>query len=479
MTAESRTPAGQEGMNLGMVRVRNLGVGALAALLATTSLPPSAMAQAAQATRPAQAPAAAQAAPAQTQPAQAQPAPGTGADLGVAEPEGIAEGVAASVNDDIITSYDLRQRMLLLIATTGVRPTEQTLPQIEREALRSLVDERLQMQELRRVEVEVEDREVDQELAALAKDANLTVEQLTQQLAAQGINISTLREQLRAEAGWRYFIRGRYGSRLRIGEDQVKAALARINAQSSKPQYLVGEILIDPNRVGGINEAVAGAQQLITQMGQGAPFTAVARQFSAAPSAASGGDAGWLSSGEVAPELEQALSQMRPGQLSQPIQTRDGVYIVLLRQKREGAGATLVNLRQVALRLPADAKEPDVQAAQKKLEGLRSQITGCADLQAKAAAVQGAVASDLGEAEVGDLAPQFRQAAETLQPNQVSAPIRTSAGLHLVAVCGKRQGGVNLPTADQVENRLFGQQLSMISRRYLRDLRSAATIESR
>ena len=456
MTAESEARADQEGMSSRMVRVRNLGVSALAALLTAVSLPASALAQA----------------------AQPQP-PTTGADLGVAEPEGIAEGVAASVNDDIITSYDLRQRMLLLIATTGVRPTDETLPQIERQALRSLVDERLQLQELRRLEVEVEDREIDQELAALAKEANLSVEQLTSQLASQGINISTLREQLRAEVGWRYFIRGRYGSRLRIGEDQVKAALARINAQAAKPQYLIGEILIDPNRVGGVNEALTGAQQLIAQMGQGAPFTAVARQFSAAPTAASGGDAGWMSSGEVAPELEQALSQMRPGQLSQPIQTRDGIYILLLREKREGAGATLVNLKQVAVRLPAEAKDTDLQAAQRKLEGLRSQIAGCSDIESKASAVQGAVASDLGEAEINDLAPQFRQAAETLQTNQVSAPIRTAAGLHLVAVCGKRQGGVNLPTADQVENRIFGQQLSMISRRYLRDLRSAATIESR
>lgn len=456
MTAESQARADQEGMSSRMVRVRNLGVSALAALLTAVSLPASALAQAAQ-----------------------PQAPATGADLGVAEPEGIAEGVAASVNDDIITSYDLRQRMLLLIATTGVRPTDETLPQIERQALRSLVDERLQLQELRRLEVEVEDREIDQELAGLAREANLSVEQLTSQLASQGINISTLREQLRAEVGWRYFIRGRYGSRLRIGEDQVKAALARINAQAAKPQYLIGEILIDPNRVGGVNEALTGAQQLIAQMGQGAPFTAVARQFSAAPTAASGGDAGWMSSGEVAPELEQALSQMRPGQLSQPIQTRDGIYILLLREKREGAGATLVNLKQVAVRLPAEARDSDLQAAQRKLEGLRSQITGCGDIESKASAVQGAVASDLGEAEINDLAPQFRQAAETLQTNQVSAPIRTAAGLHLVAVCGKRQGGVNLPTADQVENRIFGQQLSMISRRYLRDLRSAATIESR
>lgn len=416
---------------------------------------------------------------AQQVPAPAEAPAAAPTDTGVAEPEGIGEGVAAIVNDDVISTYDLRQRMLLLIVSTGVRPTEQTMPQIEREALRSLVDERLQLQELRRREVPVSDAQIDQELADLAQQSNLTVEQLTRQLAVQGVRIETLRDQLRAELGWRNLIRGLYGSRLRIGEDQVKSALARINATASKPQYLVGEIFIEAARVGGQAEALSGAGQLVTQIQGGAPFSAVARQFSAAPTAAAGGDAGWLIQGEMQAELETALAQMRPGQLSVPIPVQDGVYILYLREKRDGAGVTLVNLRQIALRLPTAATEADIQAAQAKLETLRPQVAGCADMEAKAAAVPGAVAGDLGEAAVSDLAPAFREAAQTLPEGQLSTPIRTSVGLHLVAVCGKRAAGAAAPTATDVENRLFGQQLAMLSRRFLRDLRSEATIESR
>ena len=87
--------------------------------------------------------------------------------------------------------------------------------------------------------------------------------------------------------------------------------------------------------------------------------------------------------------------------------------------------------------------------------------------------------SRAGNVAITDLAPQFRQVAETLQPNQISEPIRTSAGLHLVAVCGKRASGGEELSHDQIENRLYGQQLSMISRRYMRDLRNSATIETR
>ena len=409
-----------------------------------------------------------------TQPAPAAPAP-----------SGISEAVVAIVNDDIISSYDLMQRMRLILVTSGVQPTEETMPQLQREALRSLVDERLQLQEIRRVEKEqgIEivptDAEVDEEIAEIAKGNNMTGQQLVAALASQGVGAETLRSQLRSEVSWQRWIQGRYGSRLRIGEDQVKAARERLELAASKPQYQVGEIFIDNTVVGGAEQAMQGATQLVEQLQKGAPFPAVARQFSTAPTAAAGGDAGWISTGEMPPEVDYALENMRPGQLSRPIPVKDGVYIIYLREKRTGATATLISLKQAAVPLGAEASETELAAARARLESLRPRVTGCDNIETAAAGVEGVVAGDLGEAEIQDLAPAFREAAETLQPGQLSAPIRTPAGLHLVAVCGKRQSGAQIPSAEQIENRLFGQQLAMISKRYLRDLRNSATIETR
>ncbi|WP_334163457.1 peptidylprolyl isomerase [Phenylobacterium sp.] len=415
---------------------------------------------------------------AETAPPQAAPAQPAG-------PRAMSESVAAIVNDEIISTYDLGQRMRLLIATSGVQPTEQTLPQFQREALISLVDERLQLQELRRQEREqkidlvASDEEVNQELAEMAQQNNMRAEQFVAALRGQGIGSETLHQQIRAQISWQRWIRGRYGSRLRIGEDQISATLQRLQAAASKPQYQVSEVFIDANRVGGMQTAVQGAAQLVQQMQQGAPFPAVARQFSASATAAAGGDAGWISPGEMPPEVDAALEQLRPGQLSQPIPVRDGVYIVYLRDKRSGGAATLVNLKQAAVPLAAGATAGDEAAAKVKLEAIRAAATGCGDLETVAGRTQGVVAGDLGEAELADLAPAFRQAAEGLQVGQISEPIRTSAGLHLLAVCGKRGAGEEAIDRDQIENRLYGQQLSMIARRYMRDLRNSATIETR
>lgn len=420
-------------------------------------------------------------------PALAQDAPVVAAPDAPAAPRAnpLSESVAAVVNDDIISSYDLMQRMRLLMVTSGLQPTQENLPQLEQEALRSLIDEHVQMQELRRVEkaqkitIISTDKEVDEQIEDIAKGNNLSAAQLTQQLQAQGVGIDTWKAQIRADSSWQAWISGRYGSRLRIGDDQIKAFERRQAEAASKPQYQVSEVFIDSVRVGGMETALNGAKQLVTQMQQGAPFPAVARQFSASPTAANGGDAGWISPGEMPPEVDAALDQLRPGQLSAPIPVRDGVYIIYLREKRSGAKAALVDLKQVALALPKDATQSQVDAATKVLVDLKSKIVNCETLEATAGKVDGVVAGDLGEAEVTDLAPPFQEAANSLKVGQVSDPIRTDAGLHLIAVCGKRQSGAQAPTHDQIENRLRGQQLALISKRYLRDLRNSATIETR
>ena len=400
-------------------------------------------------------------------------------------PAGLSEGVAAVINDEVISTFDLAQRMRLLIATSGVQPTEQNLPQFQREALSGLVDERLQIQELRRVEKEQKieivptDPEVDEQLTEMARENNANLQQFTNALAAQGIGIATLREQVRAQTGWQRWGRGRYGSRLRVGEDQVKAELERISAAATRPQYQIAEVFIDAARVGGMEVAVNGAAQLVAQIQQGAPFPAVARQFSASPTAATGGDVGWITAGEMPSEVDAALEQMRPGQLSQPIPVRDGVYIVYMRDRRAGASTQTVSLKQAAIALPQTAPDADVRAAAGRLGELRGRISGCDAVETEANRVQGVVAGDLGEAELKDLSPAFRSAVEGLSTGQTSEPIRTNVGLHILTVCARGSGGAGDVSREQVEGRIYGQQLSMIARRYMRDLRTAATIETR
>jgi peptidyl-prolyl cis-trans isomerase SurA len=396
----------------------------------------------------------------------------------VAEPQFVlADGIVATVNDRIITGFDLRQRMLLIIIMSEVQPTAENVAQIQREALDMLIEEHLQAEEIAKFpSLIITDADVDAEVAAMAEQAGMAPDQYMQALASAGIHARTIREQIRTAIGWRELVGGRFASRARVSRSQVEQSLSKYEEAATKKQYLIGEIYIDANRVGGMQSAITGGQQLIQQMIQGAPFQAVAQQFSAAPTAVRGGDAGWVVEGTVAPALQQAFDNLEIGQLSNPIVVEGGVYIIYMRDKREGSATRLVQLSQIMVELPETASEAEVEAAARRLMAVRPELT-CQTMVARAASEPGLLGSDLGESDVLNLAPQFQPFAREAEVGQVSEPIRTPLGLHLVGVCGRRVGSADMPTYRDVESQLLRANLAMLGRRYMRDLRADALIE--
>ncbi|WP_297799311.1 peptidylprolyl isomerase [uncultured Brevundimonas sp.] len=389
----------------------------------------------------------------------------------------MTEGVVATVNDRIITGWDLRQRMLTTILMSQVQPTPETLPALQQQALNDLIDERLQAQELAKFEqLKISDEEVDREMAQLAREIGVSTEDYLRILQEAGIQLAPYRESIRTRLGWSDLTVGRFRDRAKVSRSQVDQAMRQITESATKPQYLIGEIYLDATRVGGMQEAVNGARQLISQMVQGAPFQAVARQFSSAPTAARNGDAGWVVQGTVHPALQSAMDVLEVGQLSNPIVVENGVYIIYMRDKRAGAATSHVSMKQVMIELPETATEAQVTAAAARLNALRSGLT-CDNILERARAEQGVLGSDLGEAEISNLLPQFQQVARSATVGSVSDPVRSPLGLHLLAVCDRRVGGPEVPSRQQIENRMQGQNFAMLGRRYLHDLREDALIE--
>ncbi|ESQ84387.1 hypothetical protein AEAC466_08515 [Asticcacaulis sp. AC466] len=392
----------------------------------------------------------------------------------------LGEGILVSVNNDMITSYDLKQRMLLLIVTSGVQVTQDNYAAFQQQALNSLIDERLQQQEMTHWKVKVSDKEVDSEIARMAAQSNLKPEQLLAELKRVGVEPATLRTQIAAESGWSQLVGGRYHSNAAVGSAQVDSLMDKVIADGQKPQYLVSEIFIDNVSAGSAANAAQGARQLHDQIAANvAPFQAVARQFSSAPSAANGGDAGWLVSGNIDPAIENVLKVMQPGQMSGVIVTKDGAYLYLLRQKTDGNSDMVFRIKQAAVSLPPNASASDVASAQTALTNFASRVRSCDafDEQSEKASSNIQLV-DLGDAQLSNLLPNYAAALRPLKDNQVTAPLRNNQNVNVLYVCGRQLAGDNALTRDQVETNLVNQRLSMLGRRYLRELRSTATIEN-
>lgn len=391
----------------------------------------------------------------------------------------MGEGVLVTVNDDLITSYDVRQRMLFLIFTSQIQPTAENIPAIQQQALRALIDQQLQAQELERYDVQISDDMVNSDINDMASQSGGSAQQMLQAMTAFGIDPESFREKVRVDIGWGMLVGGRYRERARVGSDQIDAVIERIEEAASRPQWLLGEIYIDAATVGGMEVAMNGARQLVAQILQGAPFTGVARQFSSAPTAQAGGDAGWVIEGESPAPVQAALDQMNPGQLSNPIAVDGGVYIILVRDERTGAVSTMASLRQAGIRLAPGASEAEVATATATLNTLRASGLTCDNIVERANQTPGVVGSELGEANVADLAGPFQTVARDAPEGSVSEPLRSEQGLHLVAMCGRRTASDQIPSRDDVQRELGNQQLNMLARRYIRDLRNSATIEYR
>ncbi|MBI1187479.1 MAG: peptidylprolyl isomerase [Alphaproteobacteria bacterium] len=394
------------------------------------------------------------------------------ASLGPAASAQMVEGVAAVVNDDIITTYDVRQRGLLLLASNGIEATAENQGRARQQALRDLVDERLQLQEARRYELEVSPETVDRQIADIARANDLTADQFVSQLGSVGIGVATLRRQIEADVAWRRLINGRYGRLVTISDQAIRETQERISSNATRTQYHAAEIFLPAITQADFAEAEAAATRLLQEMQRGAPFPLVARQFSAAASAAAGGDLGWVASGELRPEMQATLDRLQPGQVSTPFRTEDGVYIVALREKREGAAAQRterVTLRQVTA--------PSGSAS--ALDRARRRIESCTTLEATMRDVQGAEVIDLGTAAVSELSETVQTQISGLTDGQSSAPAASGESVSMMVVCGRETNTTGVPNRAEIENRLFEQELAMHAQRYLRDLRRDATIITR
>lgn len=388
----------------------------------------------------------------------------------IAAAQSAPHGIAAVVNDDIVTIHDLRQRVLFMLATTGAQRDEATLQRLQAQALRNLVDEHLQMQESEKYEQSISDEEVNQSVSQLLSRNGADPGQLVSDLAASGVSIETLRDQVRSEIAWQRIVNGLYGSRIRISDAQIDETLNQVTANASKPNYRVLEIYIEASpEIGGMEGALEGAKAMIVQAKNGAQFPLLAQQFSSAASAAKGGDVGWVREGELRPEIDAIIKQMEPSTVSNPIQVPGGFYVVALVDKRISEADTLYRLKQVTV-------EDELESAKSRLVELRGELSSCDTLDDDVKAFEGVKAADMGELKASDLTPEIVSALEKTDVGGLSDPFERPDGATSIMVCKRETTGSNIPTRDDVENRLLDQQLAQASKRALRDLRRQATL---
>jgi peptidyl-prolyl cis-trans isomerase SurA len=390
--------------------------------------------------------------------------------------------IAAVVNDDVVSVLDLVSRMQMVMLSSNIPDTPELRERMGRQVLRSLIDEKLQMQEGKRQNVTVTDSDVDKALQQIAQQNNMSTEQLTGLLKSRGIGRSALVDQVKATLVWSKLVRRQAAQTVEVSDEEIDDAVKRAHENAKEPQTRIAEIFLTADNPAQSEEVRRFAERLSQEMRRGARFSAVARQFSQAASAPVGGDMGWLRADQLPAELANAVARLNPGDLSAPIPYGGGYYLLLVLDRRLGGAnaskqETIYDLVQVVFPLPPRANEAALQAALGEVEQIRTAAQDCPTLL-KIGKEKAPQLSSEGKIPESRISPEMRRVIDGLSIGKASQPIVQKNGVGVIMVCEKSTPG-DSGSREEIAESLIRQRLDTVSRRYLRDLRRNSYVDVR
>lgn len=386
------------------------------------------------------------------------------------------EGIAAIVNDEVISKFDVDQRVNLFLVTSGIERTPQNIDGLRRQVLRTLIQEKLQLQEARDSEIEISRAEINAAMQDMASGTNRSLDEVEKFLKENNVHIRTMEDQIEAELAWNRFVRGRFGGQVSIGELEIDETLERAEAAMNQDRVNINEILLLANNQLDGQRLMSEAAQIVQQLRAGINFGAVARQFSAASSSASGGNLGWIPVNQLDENIVPIIENMAAGDISDPIETSAGIYIVQLNSKQQSGGIDpMRNLFDLLIITYDVATEGHLA----KLESLRDSFTTCKNTEAKAKEMDARNVTRTGQVELRRFPKNLQSEISTTEAGQVIGPKKNEKIAEMVVVCDRKDDQGATISRDAIENNLYSQRLAIMARRHLRELRRDSIVEYR
>lgn len=386
--------------------------------------------------------------------------------------------IAAVVNENVITTTDLDDRLKLAILSSGLPDNPDVRAHFVPQILRSLIDEQLQVQEAKRLDLSVGTDEVEQTLARIAHDNNIAGD-MRAFVASHGGSASALTTQIRNSLLWNKVIQRELRPKVDIGDDEIDAVIERIRADAGKEEYLVSEIFLPVDNAKDEDQIKQTATNLTQQIKTGANFGAVARQFSQGAGAAQGGDIGWIQTGQLSNELNRILTNAQPGMVSDPVRTANGYHILGVRDRRTVAlgdpNRGTVNLMQAFRAYPAGGNRDGVIQEANRLRGIVKQ---CATLEdTLSVSFPGWKAQKMGDVTAAKMPGWMADKIRGVAVGSASEVLPTDKGAVVIFVCNRKEG--DAIDREAILRSIGTDKLELQARRLLRDIRRDAYLDIR
>ncbi|HEU0201257.1 MAG TPA: peptidylprolyl isomerase, partial [Burkholderiaceae bacterium] len=364
----------------------------------------------------------------------------------------LLDRVVAVVNDEVITRQELDARLQLaesqLQKQRIAAPPRATLA---RQVLERLIIDRAQLQLARETGVRVDDATVNMQLARIAEANSMTLQSFRERLAAEGVSFNQFRDDVRNEIILARLRDREVDNRIQVSEGEIENFLAeQTGTESSTVEYNVAQIVLrlpENATAETIDKTRVRAEELMRQIRSGADFAQLAASYSAGPEALKGGELGWRTAERLPTIFFEAVKDLTPGSLAPIVRSPGGLHILKLAGKRNATDSRLAagpvqqtRVRHILLRVSEATPESEVK---RRLVDLRERvIKGGQDFGqlARLHSMDGSSTrgGELGWLYAGETVPEFERAMNALKLNEVSEPVQSPFGWHLIQVLERR-----------------------------------------
>ena len=383
----------------------------------------------------------------------------------------LLDRIVAVVNEDVITRRDLDDRMRVVSVQlrekgTPAPPTDV----LEKQVLDRMIYTRVQLQFAKETGLRVDDGQLDSAIARIAENNKITPAKLRETLEKDGVSFAKFREDIRDEIVMSRLREREVDNKITVAESEIDNLLNALKSQDGKSEQL--------------SDRRARAEKALAQIKAGTDFRQVAASFSDAPDAVQGGAMGWRELARLPSIFAETIKSMSPGEVSAILRSPNGMHIVRLNGRRGQNAPVIVSQthpRHILIKTSEVVSEGD---ARERLVKLKERLDNKADF-AELARLQSEDGSasrggDLGWLSPGDTVPEFEKAMDALKVGEISGPVRSPFGWHIIQVIERRNEDMSKQRERlQARASLREQKADEAYQEWLRQLRDKAFVEFR
>lgn len=355
--------------------------------------------------------------------------------------------IVAVINNEVITRNRLTERVNRALGQLARQGTPAPpIADLERQILERMISDRAVVQFASENGLRIEDSELDRAIDRIAADNQMITAQLRMLVEKDGAPWTRFREEIRDEILMARLREREVNDKIVVTDSEIDNLIAVAAKQGATPdEFNVSHILVQvPDNASPeqIKLRQARAEEALAQLKAGTDFRQVAASYSQAPDALQGGMMGWRDQARLPTLFAEALAALKPGEVSGVLRSPNGFHIVRLNDRRGGAAPTVIQqtqARHILIKVSEIVSESEGRA---RLLTLKERLENKGDFaqiaRANSEDTSASKGGDLGWLSPGDTVPEFERAMNTLKPGEISQPVRSPFGWHLIQVVARR-----------------------------------------